>query len=242
MANIIEIKELYKTYKETKAVNGISLNVEKGELFALLGLNGAGKTTTIKMLTGLIKPTSGDAFVDGHSIVNEIEAVKQITSISPQESAIAKNLTVEQNIIFMARIYGEDKETAIKKTEEVIKQCGLEEVRTRTAKKLSGGYQRRLSIAMAIVSEPEILFLDEPTLGLDVINRRSLWKTIEELKKVMTIILTTHYMEEVQALANHVAIISKGEIKAYGTVDELMKQTDSKTLEDAFIKLSEEAM
>ncbi len=240
MEKAIEIKNLSKIYKDVRAVDGLSLTVEKGELFGLLGVNGAGKTTLVKMLSCLVLPTSGDAFVLGSSIITEADKVKQKIGISPQETAVAKKLTVEENLDLMAGAHGFDKEKRIKKTEEMIAEFGLESVRKKAAEKLSGGWQRKLSIAMALVSEPEVLFLDEPTLGLDVFARRDLWKVIEALKGRVTIVLTTHYMEEAENLSDRICVMKNGKIIDIGTAKELMKKTNTDKFEDAFIKIVEE--
>jgi ABC-2 type transport system ATP-binding protein len=231
----IQTVNLTKKYKEKTAVNSLNLTIEQGELFALLGVNGAGKTTTIKMLSCLIAPTSGDAILLGDSILTQTQAVKEKINVSPQETAVAPNLTVRENLDLIAKIYGGDKENAAKKTEEMLTVFSLQEVARNKAKTLSGGMQRRLSIAMALISEPKILFLDEPTLGLDVLARRELWKEIEKLKGKITIILTTHYLEEAEALSDRIAIMSKGELKAVGTAKELMAKTGTDKLEDAFV-------
>lgn len=204
----IEIMDLCKNYKDKKAVDGLNLSIDKGELFALLGTNGAGKTTTIKMLSCLTKPTSGNAVLMGNSIVNNEQAVKNVIGVSPQETAIAPNLSVKENLEFMAEIHFSKKDEAKKKAEELIEKFELDEVSNSKAKTLSGGWQRRLSIAMALISEPDILFLDEPTLGLDVIARRQLWSAITALKGKMTIILTTHYLEEAESLSDRIGFRS----------------------------------
>lgn len=240
MEKAIEIKNLSKIYKDVRAVDDLSLTVEKGELFGLLGVNGAGKTTLVKMLSCLVLPTSGGAFVLGSSIINEADKVKQKIGISPQETAVAKKLTVEENLDLMAGAHGFDKEKRIKKTEEMIAEFGLKSVRKKAAEKLSGGWQRKLSIAMALVSEPEVLFLDEPTLGLDVFARRELWKVIEELKRKVTVVLTTHYMEEAENLSDRICVMKNGKIIDIGTAKELMKKTNTDKFEDAFIKIVEE--
>lgn len=240
MEKAIEIKNLSKIYKDVRAVDDLSLTVKKGELFGLLGVNGAGKTTLVKMLSCLVLPTSGDAFVLGNSIITETDKVKQKIGISPQETAVAKKLTVEENLDLMAGAHGFDKEKRAKKTEEMIAEFGLETVRKKAAEKLSGGWQRKLSIAMALVSEPDVLFLDEPTLGLDVFARRELWKVIEELKGKVTIVLTTHYMEEAENLSDRICVMKNGKIIDIGTANELMQKTNTDKFEDAFIKIVEE--
>jgi ABC-2 type transport system ATP-binding protein len=236
--NAIEIKELTKQYKDVLAVDHLSLDIRQGELFSLLGVNGAGKTTTIKMLSCVLAPTSGDATLLGDSIVTDPLAVKARINISPQETAVAPNLTVRENLEMIAGIYGNPKDAAHAKAEEQIAEFGLQPEARKKAKTLSGGMQRRLSIAMALISDPQILFLDEPTLGLDVLARRELWKVIEMLKEKTTMILTTHYMEEAEALSDRIGVLVKGQLKAVGTPEELMTQTQSATFEDAFVTLA----
>jgi ABC-2 type transport system ATP-binding protein len=237
----IQTTALTKKYGDKTAVNDLNLSIEQGELFSLLGVNGAGKTTTIKMLCCLTKPSSGDAVLLGDSITCNPIAVKQKINISPQETAVAPNLTVKENLQTIAGLYGSDSRTATEKANGMIGNFGLSEVAASRAKTLSGGWQRRLSIAMALISNPKILFLDEPTLGLDVLARRDLWKTIRQLKGSITIILTTHYMEEAEALSDRIAIMTKGELKAIGTAAELISHTHTEKLEDAFITLVSES-
>ena len=234
----IQTVDLAKHFSKTVAVKGLNLSIAQGELFALLGVNGAGKTTTIKMLSCLCPPTSGDAFLLGHSIVTHPQAVKAQINVSPQETAVAGNLTVGENLELIAGLYGCKHSLAKEKTLEMLKALDLTEVCNRRAKSLSGGMQRRLSIAMALISSPSILFLDEPTLGLDVLARRELWQLIQGLKGRITIILTTHYLEEAQALSDRIGIMAKGSLKAVGTANELMAQTGSSTFEDAFVTLA----
>jgi len=234
----IKTIDLVKRYKEKNAVNKLNLSIKNGELFSLLGVNGAGKTTTIKMLSCLISPTSGDALLLGDSIVSKPYVVKEKINVSPQETAVAPNLTATENLMLIAEIYGNDKKTARVKANEMISTFGLAEVARNRAKTLSGGMQRRLSIAMALISEPQILFLDEPTLGLDVLARRELWTAIKELKGKITIILTTHYMEEAEALSDRIGIMSNGELKAVGTPAELITKANANNFEDAFVALA----
>ena len=229
---------LTKKYGDVAAVDNLNLTVEQGELFALLGVNGAGKTTTIKMLSCLIKPTSGDAVLLGNSIVSEPRAIKEKINISPQETAVAANLSVLENLELIAGIYGQDGKTVKKNAYEMAQKFKLEHELNKKATRLSGGMQRHLSIAMALISHPQILFLDEPTLGLDVLARRELWTSIKALKGKVTIILTTHYMDEVETLSDRVGIMAKGTLKAIGTVAELTAQTGTAKLEDAFVALS----
>lgn len=228
---------LTKKYKDLIAVDDLNLEVGHGELFSLLGINGAGKTTTIKMLSCLIKSTSGDAFIEGNSIIKDGLKVKGIIGVSPQETAVAPNLSVKENLEFICEIHGFSKEKNAKKIEELSKQFGLENILHKKAGKLSGGLQRRLSIAMALISEPSVLFLDEPTLGLDVIARSELWDIINGLKGRTTVILTTHYMEEAESLSDRIGIMKNGKLLAVGTAQELIKMTASKSFEDAFISI-----
>ena len=237
----IEIKDLSKQYKDTLAVDGLELTVEEGELMALLGVNGAGKTTTIKMLSCLTQPTAGDALLMGHSVVHSPQQVKELINVSPQETAVARNLTVRENLELISRVYGASQAQSKAKARELLETFSLMEKASARAKTLSGGMQRRLSIAMALISQPRILFLDEPTLGLDVLARRELWKAIERLKGGITVILTTHYMEEAEALSDRVAVMEKGRLKALGTPQELMALTGAKTFEDAFVALASES-
>lgn len=239
MSNAIVTNGLIKRYKDKTAVDGISMTVEEGKLVALLGVNGAGKTTTIRMLTCLSKPTAGTAQVLGHDVVKEADEVKKLVGISTQDTAVADNLTVRENLEFMASLYL-DKNRIDGAVEKAIEAFGLEEFRNKKAKHLSGGWKRKLSIAMAIIGEPKILFLDEPTLGLDVLARRQLWTEIEEIKKHMTIVLTTHYMEEAEALADEIFVMIDGKVVANGTLSELEARTGKKGLEEVFVKIAEE--
>ncbi len=236
----IKTEKLTKCYKNKTAVDSLSMEVKKGELFSLLGVNGAGKTTTIKMLSCLSKPTSGNAHLLGDSIITETENVKAKTNISPQETAVAKNLSVFDNLVFMAQIYGIKAAEAKEKANRLIERFGLMEEKNSRAKTLSGGMQRRLSIAMALISDPEILFLDEPTLGLDVLARRELWEIIRSLHGEVTVILTTHYMEEAEELSDRIGIMQNGRLKAVGTAQELIEKTGAKNFEDAFVALASE--
>jgi len=239
-AIMIETKHLTKKFGDFVAVEDLNLSIRQGELFSLLGLNGAGKTTTIKMLSCLTLPSSGNAKILNKDLIKDSQHIKQRINVSPQETAIARNLNVQENLEMIAGIYGIPKNEISHQAEEIITMFNLSELRKKKAKLLSGGMQRRLSIAMALITDPEILFLDEPTLGLDVIARRELWTSIRKLKGKTTIILTTHYLEEAEALSDRVAIIQKGRIKAIGTVAEILNQTNSKKLEDAFVLLNEE--
>ena len=231
---------MVKRYKDLTAVDKLNLEIQQGELFSLLGVNGAGKTTVIKMLSCLTRPTAGDALVGGHSVKKEPEQVKRIIGVSPQETAVAPNLSVEENLQLMCGIHGFSKEKTREKVRELTEQFSLETVMKRKAGKLSGGWQRRVSIAMALISEPQILFLDEPTLGLDVIARHELWDAIRALKGKVTIILTTHYMEEAQALSHRIGIMKDGRLLAVGTAEELMDKAGVDDFETAFVAIVRE--
>ena len=235
--NAIETKGLTKKYKDVTAVDGLNLSVRQGELFALLGVNGAGKTTTIKMLSCLTSPTSGEAFLGGKSVVSNPGEVKSIIGVSPQETAVAPNLTVKENLELMCGVHGLSKEQTHEKTARLSEEFELGEVMGRKAGKLSGGWQRRLSIAMALTGDPEILFLDEPTLGLDVIARSELWDTVRALKGKKTIILTTHYMEEAEELSDRIGIMRGGKLLALGTAEELKVLAGKEKFEDAFVAI-----
>ena len=233
----IRIEGLTKKYKDVVAVDKLSLSVQKGELFSLLGVNGAGKTTTIKMLSCLTQPTSGVAFLNGKSINKDTAAVKTLIAVSPQETAVAPGLSVRENLELMCGVHGFTKEKQKVKIEELTDLLGLESVSKKKAGKLSGGWQRRLSIAMALISEPEILFLDEPTLGLDVLARSELWDLIRSLKGEVTIILTTHYMEEAEALSDRIAIMKDGKLLISDTADKIKEAADTDNFEQAFVRI-----
>ena len=237
-----EIKtiELVKQYKNLTAVDRLNFVIEQGELFSLLGVNGAGKTTTIKMLTCLTKPTDGDAFVGGYSVTKQPKQVKKRIGVSPQETAVAPNLTVKENLQLICGIHEFSKAKTESKIRELSEQFDLAEVLQRKAGKLSGGWQRRVSIAMALISEPQILFLDEPTLGLDVIARHDLWDVIRSMKGKITIILTTHYMEEAEALSDRIGIMKDGQLLAVGTVEELNRKAGTDDFETAFVSIVKE--
>lgn len=238
----IEIKALSKHYKNQVVVDQLTLSIEKGELFALLGQNAAGKTTTIKMLCGLLTPTSGDAILEGESIVFSQTAVKKIINISPQETAVAPNLTVQENLLLMGQIYGDSKQIAQQHAVAQMDLFGLTSVKEKRAKVLSGGYLRRLSVAMAMMSKPQILFLDEPTLGMDVRARRDLWRILLQIKGDVTIVVTTHYLEEIEILADRVGIMNQGKLCALGTVQQLIDETGKPTLTEVFLELTKEVL
>ncbi len=233
---MIKTINLTKKYKDFTAVNNLNLEIKAGELFSLLGVNGAGKTTTIKMLSFLSKKTSGEIYINGIKIEDNPNKIKEIMNLSPQETAVAKNLTVKENLNFIAGVY--DIKNKEEKVSELIKLFNLSEHQNKRASTLSGGLKRRLSIAMALINEPKILFLDEPTLGLDVLSRRELWEIINSLKGKTTVILTTHYMEEAESLSDRVGIMEKGELKFIGTVKEILESTKESNFENAFIKLA----
>ena len=237
----IKTTDLVKRYRNITAVDKLNLEIRQGELFSLLGVNGAGKTTAIKMLSCLTPPTEGDALVGGYSITKQPEQVKRLIGVSPQETAIAPNLSVKENLKLICGIHGFSKEKTEAKIRELSAQFALDSVLKRKAGKLSGGWQRRVSIAMALISEPQILFLDEPTLGLDVIARHDLWEVIRALKGKITIILTTHYMEEAEALSDRIGIMKNGRLLATGTVEELNAMAGTKDFETAFVFLVKEA-
>ena len=236
----IKTQELSKRYRNITAVDRLNLEIEQGELFSLLGVNGAGKTTTIKMLSCLTKPSGGDAFLGAYSVTTETEKVKPLIGVSPQETAVGPMLTVEENLELICGIHGFSKAKTKAKIRELSDQFALDSVLKRKAGKLSGGWQRRVSIAMALISEPEILFLDEPTLGLDVIARHELWDTIRALKGKVSIMLTTHYMEEAEALSDRIGIMKDGRLLAVGTADELKAQAGVKDFESAFVAIVKE--
>ncbi len=233
----IRIVGLTKKYKDVVAVDNLSLNVGRGELLSLLGGNGAGKTTTIKMLSCLTQPTSGDALLNGRSIIKDTAAVKSIIAVSPQETAVAPGLSVRENLELMCGVHGFAKEKQKAKIQELTALLDLDSVINKKAGKLSGGWQRRLSIAMALISEPEILFLDEPTLGLDVLVRSDMWDLIRSLKGKVTIILTTHYMEEAEALSERIAIMKDGRLLLCGTSAEIKETAETDNFEQAFVRI-----
>ena len=235
--NIITIDNVCKNYKSKKALDNVSLTIKESELFGLLGVNGAGKTTLIKILCGLTRKTSGTITINNFNLDKEIDKIKEIIDISPQETSVANNLTVKENLEFFANIYNNNDDKTIN---EIIDIFNLNEVLNQRAKTLSGGYKRRLSIAIALISKPKILFLDEPTLGLDVFARRELWNIIKKLQKNITIILTSHYLEEIENLCDRVAILSNGKLLKTGTIEEIKQITNTQNFEDAFIKLVEE--
>lgn len=235
--NATEIRGLTKKYGQLTAVDALDLSVRQGELLALLGVNGAGKTTTVKMLSCLTEPTAGDARILGHSITADAGAVKRLIAVSPQETAVAPNLTALENLELMAGVHGFSRRETAERVEALTALLSLAPCLAKRAGKLSGGWQRRLSIAMALISEPQVLFLDEPTLGLDVIARSELWDIVRALKGRITIILTTHYMEEAEALSDRIAIMRDGRLCTVGTAQEIIGHTGASSLEDAFVRI-----
>lgn len=236
--NAVQTAALTRRFGEKTAVDGLELTIPEGELFALLGVNGAGKTTTIKLLSGLLAPTAGDAEIFGCSVCKQAQEIKRLIAVSPQETAVAPNLTVRENLELMAGIAGAPRREARERAEHMLEEFSMREIAGKRAKTLSGGWQRRLSIAMALISEPKLLFLDEPTLGLDVLARRELWHEIEALKGKITIILTTHYMEEAEQLADRVGIIAAGKLRVCGTPAQLLALSGKTRFEDAFVTLA----
>lgn len=238
----LKVTDIKKTYKSRKAVvravDGISFSVGEHETFGLLGMNGAGKSTAIKICTGLCKPDSGDALVFGHSIIAEAEKAKTLLNVSPQETAIAPALTCMQNLRFVAELYGSSRQDAANLADNIVEQLKLADVKDRRAAKLSGGYKRRLSIGMALVTSPKLVFLDEPTLGLDVVARRELWRFIREIKSSAAVVLTTHYLEEAEALCDRIGIVAEGKLVAVGTAQELKAQANADDIETAFLRLA----
>ncbi len=230
---IITVNNICKDYKKLRALNNVSLSINEGELYGLLGVNGAGKTTLLKILSGLTNLTSGEFIISGYN-KNQMDEIKKIIDISPQETAVAKNLTVLENLKFFQELYDKDDSIYL---DQIINDLGLTEVLNQRAKTLSGGYQRRLSIALGLISKPKILLLDEPTLGLDVLARRELWNIINKFKGKITIILTSHYLEEIEALCDRVAIMSKGNLLIEGTIKEIKEKTNETNFEEAFIKI-----
>lgn len=233
----VKCENLTKKFKDVTALNGCCLEVEEGALFGLLGVNGAGKTTLIRILCGLTSLTDGDAYVFGKSVKTEMNEIKNFIAVSPQETSVATKLTVKENLEFFAAIYYKDKAERQRAVEEVIDTFSLKEALSRRAGRLSGGWQRRLSIAVALISRPKVLFLDEPTLGLDVLARRELWQVINKIKDKTTIVLTSHYLEEIEALCDRVAVLSSGRLAAEGTVEEIMRATGQSSFEDAFVQI-----
>ncbi len=233
----IQTMDLTKRYGDVTAVASLNLQIQKGELFSLLGINGAGKTTVIKLLSCLTRPTSGDAFLNGNSIREDPVSVKSVIAVSPQETAVASGLSVRENLVLMCGVHGFKKDKTTAKIAELTAQLGLGSVLHKKAGKLSGGWQRRLSIAMALIGEPEILFLDEPTLGLDVLARSDLWELIRSLKGTVTVILTTHYMEEAEVLSDRIGIMKDGKLLICDTAEKIKQVANTDNFEQAFVRI-----
>lgn len=240
--NAIEIRGVSKAYGEKMVVDGLTMDIRRGEFFSLLGVNGAGKTTAIRMLTGVVRPDAGDAWLMGRSILSESSAAKRMIAVSPQESAVAPKLSVVENLEFIAEIYGFGRAEARKRAQEMLSEMDMAGIARQKAGTLSGGWQRRLSIAMALITRPQILFLDEPTLGLDVLARRELWRVLQKLHGRVTILMTTHYMEEAEALSDRIGILGSGRLRALGAAAELMQRCGADSFEEAFVRLAEEGM
>jgi ABC-2 type transport system ATP-binding protein len=235
----IVIKSLVKRFEDVTAVDGLSLQVEKGELFGLLGPNGAGKTTIINVLCGLLKPTSGSATVGGYDAQKENVRVKEIIGVCPQETAIYNYLTGFENVDLFGNLHAMNKKLLEKRKVELLEKMGLVEDAKRRAGKYSSGMKRRLSVILALIHDPQIAFLDEPTVAMDPQSRHAVWDFIKELKKEgKTIILTTHYMEEAEELCDRVGIIDHGKLITIGSPKELILSNDVKNLEEVFIKLT----
>lgn len=237
---MIRVENLVKKYGSTLAVNGLNLSVNSGEIYALLGLNGAGKSTTIKILCGLVKKDEGRVIIGGFDQENQANEISKIINLSPQETAVASNLTVMENLVFIAKIYGVNDYN--ERAKSLIEKFELEQKINARAKTLSGGQKRKLSVAMALITNPKLLILDEPTLGLDIISRKELWKVIKSLKGSTTILLTTHYLEEAQSLADRIGVMKSGNLVAEGSADEIIKISGEDNFESAFIKLAGEGL
>ena len=235
----IVVDNLTKRFEDVTAVDGLSLKIEKGELFGLLGPNGAGKTTTINVLCGLLDPTSGSVRVAGYDVRKESNKVKELIGVSPQETAVYPHLTGRENIELFGNLHAMPKEKLKKNVDELLTELSLSEDAKRRAGKYSGGMMRRINLAMALVHDPEIAFLDEPTVGMDPQSRRAVWNFIKELKKMnKTVLLTTHYMEEAEELCDRVGIIDHGKLIALGAPKQLKDKFKAKNLEEVFIQLT----
>lgn len=240
MENIIEAKNLVKRFDDFTAVNNVSFEVKKGEIFAFLGPNGAGKSTTIKMLTTLLRPTSGSLMLDGHSPMEDPDGVRRSFGIVFQDPSLDDELTAKENMEFHGILYNVPVKLRKERVEQLMKFVELWDRRDSLVKEFSGGMKRRLEIARGLLHHPKVIFLDEPTLGLDPQTRNHMWSYLQELNKKegITVFFTTHYMEEAARIAQRIAIIDHGKIVAVGNAQELMKQTGTGSLEDAFLKLT----
>jgi ABC-2 type transport system ATP-binding protein len=237
---MIKVENVTKKFGNFTAVNNISFSVETGELFALLGPNGAGKSTTIKMLTTLLRPTAGRLLLNGHDVVKKQAAARKSFGIVFQDPSVDTELTAYENMEIHAVMYGVPKQEVPGRIEELLRLVELWERRNSLVRTYSGGMKRRLEIARGLLHHPKVLFLDEPTLGLDAQTRNLLWEYVQRLSKEkhMTVLFTTHYLEEAEANANRIAFIDKGQIIVIGTAKELEQQTNTKTLEQAYLKLT----
>jgi ABC-2 type transport system ATP-binding protein len=237
--NEIVIKDLVKKFDDIIAVDGLNLKIHKGEMFGFLGPNGAGKTTTISMLCGLLEPTAGSAAIAGFDVRKEPQKVKQLIGVCPQDVAVYKFLTGMENIQLFGTLHSMDKQILKERAEELVNQADFTESARRMTKGYSGGMMRQLNLMIALISDPEIVFLDEPTVGMDARARRKTWDFIGSLKEQgKTVILTTHYIEEAQSLSDRVGIIDYGELVALGTPQELMEKHDAQDLEGVFLKIT----
>jgi len=236
---VIIIKNLVKEFEDVVAVDGLNLEIRQGELFSLLGPNGAGKTTTINILNGVIKPTKGTAVIEGYDVRKNLKEIKELIGVCPQEAAVFKFLNARENIEFFGNLHSVSKKELEERTNTFLELLGLAEVSKRKVKSFSGGMLRKLNLIIALISDPKIAFLDEPTVGMDPRARRATWKFIESLKKQnKTIILTTHYIEEAEVLSDRVGIIDYGKLIELGSPQELMEKHESKNLEEVFLKIT----
>jgi ABC-2 type transport system ATP-binding protein len=232
----IEVNDVYKSFKEVQAVRGISLSIEAGEFVALLGPNGAGKTTLVEMMEGLRKPDRGEIRIQGKSWQRHEGELRKIIGLSLQETRFSEKLTVDETLLLFASFFGEDE----RRVNEIISRTGLDDKRRSLTGALSGGQRQRLALAVALLNEPQILFLDEPTTGLDPHSRLDLWKILKELKdrRQTTLILTTHYMEEAESLCDFIIIVDEGKILRQGRLEDLLKNSGARNLDELFIQLT----
>jgi ABC-2 type transport system ATP-binding protein len=237
--NVIVIKDLRKEFGDIKAVDGLNLEIRKGEMFGFLGPNGAGKTTTISMLCGILEPTAGSAQIAGFDVGNKPQKVKELIGVCPQEVAVFNFLTGMENLVLFGKLHGMDKQALKERAADLVDQADFSDAAKRRTNGYSGGMMRQLNLMIALISDPEIVFLDEPTVGMDARARRRTWEYIGSLKdQGKTVILTTHYIEEAQALSDRVGIIDYGELIGLGTPEELMGKHESEDLEAVFLKIT----
>jgi len=235
----IVVENLTRKFEDVTAVDGLSLTVDRGELFGLLGPNGAGKTTTINVLCGLLEPTSGSVRVGGYDVRKESSKVKKLIGVSPQETAVYPHLTGKENVELFANLHAMPREKIKKNVDGLLQKLSLRDHSKRQAGKYSGGLMRRINLAMSLVHDPEIAFLDEPTVGMDPQSRRAVWDFIMELKKQnKTVLLTTHYMEEAEELCDRVGIIDNGKLISLDTPQQLRRQFNARNLEEVFLQLT----